>query len=69
MSARYTCALCGRRTVPFVFVGLAAIGPKCAQRANLTPSKAPRGSLLKFAGRVSAVKRDDPKTLDLFPDL
>ena len=65
----YVCAVCGRRTVPFVFVGLAAIGPKCAARAGFTPGKKARGSLLKFAGRPAAsVRRDEPKNLDLFND-
>jgi len=31
------CAICGRRTEPFVMIGNAVIGPKCAQRAGLMP--------------------------------
>lgn len=64
---KLTCAICGRKTEPFVFVGLAAVGPKCAQRAGLTPSKKSRGSLLRFAGKPKRVQRDDPQT-DLFPE-
>ena len=36
----YTCALCGRKTQPYAFIGNEAIGPKCAKRAGFTTSRA-----------------------------
>lgn len=62
------CALCGRRTTPFVWLGAEPIGPKCAQRANLTPAKAPKGSRIRFV-RVKPVREDVPTTGDLFEGL
>ncbi len=59
------CAMCGRLTSPYVWIGGAAIGPKCARRAGLTPAKMPRGSRVKFAA-PSSVARDDNRTMDLF---
>lgn len=59
--------MCGRPTAPFVMIGREAIGPKCAQRAGLTPGKAPKGSRLRFV-RVKPVRQDIPTTLDLFQD-
>ena len=61
------CAMCGRPTMPFVMIGNAAIGPKCARRAGLTPAKAPKGTKLKFL-KLKPVREHDPQTLDLFDD-
>lgn len=56
----YKCALCGRKTTPFAFIGDMAVGPKCAKRAGLTTSRA----------RVSIVKqkraKPDDSQIDLF---
>ena len=56
----YKCALCGRKTTPFAFIGDMAVGPKCAKRAGLTTSRA----------RVSIVKqkrtKPDDAQIDLF---
>lgn len=67
---RYTCAICGRRTEPFVFVGTEAIGPKCAQRAGLTPAKTAktRAHRLRFA-KMPARREAGPHTMDLFEEL
>ena len=67
---RYTCAICGRRTTPFVFIGTEAIGPKCAQRAGLTPAKTgkARGHRLSFA-KMPVRREAGPQTLDLFEAL
>ncbi len=62
------CAMCGRPTSPFVMIGREAIGPKCAAKAGLTPSKAPKGSRLRFV-REKAVREAIPQTLDLFQTL
>lgn len=59
------CAICGRRTTPFAWLGSEPIGPKCAQRAGLTPAKAPKAGRVKFA-RVKPVRDDLPQTGDLF---
>jgi hypothetical protein len=66
---RYTCAICGRATQPFVFVGIEAVGPKCAVRLGLTPAKTAkaRGTRLRFAKNV-ARREAGPQTLELFPD-
>ena len=61
------CAMCGRPTMPFVMIGREAIGPKCAQRAGLVPSKTPKGSRLRFV-REKAVREPIPQTIDLFAD-
>ncbi len=67
---RYTCALCGRQTQPFVFIGAEAVGPKCAKRANLTPGKVAKakGNRLRFA-RPVARREAGPRTADLFENL
>ena len=64
---RPICAMCGRPTAPFVMIGREAIGPKCAKRAGLTPSKAPKGIRLRFV-KAKPVREEFPQTLDLFED-
>lgn len=59
------CALCGRRTTPFAWLGAEPIGPKCAAKAGLTPAKAPKGHRLKFT-RAQTGKKTDPRMGDLF---
>lgn len=67
---RYTCAICGRRTVPFAFFGAEAVGPKCAQRAGLIPAKTAKtkSHRLRFA-KMPAKREDGPHTMDLFEEL
>jgi len=62
---RTICALCGRKTMPAVYIGNEAIGPKCAKRAGLLVTKITKGSRLRFMGRYSNQNRD-PKTIDMF---
>ena len=59
------CAMCGRPTTPYVMIGREAIGPKCARRAGLTPTKVPKGSRLRFT-HMKPVREAVPETLDLF---
>ena len=37
-----TCALCGRPTVPAVYIGAEPVGPTCARRAGLLKLKGGR---------------------------
>lgn len=64
------CAVCGRRTQPFAFLGNEPIGPRCAASMGLTKTalkKAPKGGRLRFAvGR--AHRENGPTTLELFPE-
>jgi hypothetical protein len=63
----YRCAMCGRKTAPFVFIGAIAIGPTCARKAGMVPAKAAKGSMLRFA---NPVRRDpDPQTMELFSEI
>lgn len=64
---RPLCAFCGRPTTPFVIIGREAVGPKCAARAGLTPTKTPKGSRLRFT-KLKPVRELIPQTLDLFQD-
>lgn len=65
---RSICALCGRRTMPFVFIGQEPIGPKCAKRAGLTKMKVIKGSRMRFAAIHRSQKPKPSDTLDLFRD-
>lgn len=65
---KFRCAICGRPTQPFVTIGSEIVGPKCARRAGLLPSRMPRGSKVRFTKPVP-VTREDDKTLDLFEGL
>lgn len=64
---RPICAMCGRPTTPFVLIGREAIGPKCAKKAGLTPTRAPKGSRLHFV-KYKPVREIVPENLDLFED-
>lgn len=60
------CAICGRRTTPFVMMGSEPIGPKCAAKAGLTPRKTPKGSRLQFLKLKRSKPDNVPTTGDLF---
>ena len=64
---RMRCALCGKPTEPYAFIGAMAVGPKCAQRANLTPNKVRKGALIRFT--VPKKRERGPETMDLFDQL
>ena len=49
-------------------IGREAIGPKCAQKAGLTPTKAPKGSRLRFV-RAKPERENGTTTGDLFEGL
>jgi hypothetical protein len=59
------CAICGRRTKPFVMIGSEAVGPKCAAKAGLTPGTAAKGIRLTFT-RAARGKKNEPRMGDLF---
>jgi hypothetical protein len=61
------CALCGRQTMPAVYIGSEAVGPKCAKRAGLLALVGRRGS--RVAGAIKAQSRKrGADNLELFPD-
>lgn len=64
---RMRCALCGKPTEPYAFIGAMAVGPKCAQRANLTPNKVRKGALIRFT--VPKKRERGPETIDMFDQL
>ena len=64
---RYTCAFCGRKTEPAVFIGNQAIGPTCAKKAGLLKPQR-KGSSVTVVKR----KRNQEQcgeTMDLFDEL
>ena len=65
--SRLVCAMCGRPMAPFCLLGGMAIGPKCAQRAGLTPAKARKNRDVVFVKRAPPVK--GPQNLELFEGL
>lgn len=64
---RLKCCLCGKPTIPYAYIGALAVGPKCAQRANLTPNKVRKGALIRFT--VPKAKDRAPETIDMFEAL
>ena len=65
---RMICAICGRPTMPFVMIGREAVGPKCARKVGLVPSKALKGSRLRFS-KARPPAAPIPQNLDLFENL
>jgi hypothetical protein len=61
---RLACAMCGRLTVPYVYLGSEPIGPRCAARAGMKPTTITKGSRIRFAKPVK--RAPVPRTLDLF---
>jgi len=64
---RLKCALCGKPTEPFAFIGAMAVGPRCAKRAGITPAKTRKGSAIRFA--KPAKRERGPTTIDMFESL
>lgn len=65
------CSICGRRTVPFAFLGAEVIGPTCARRLGLTKKtvKAAKHGRMRLAGKYAREARPgEPQTIDLFPE-
>ena len=65
---RPVCTMCGRRTTPYVFIGLEPVGPTCAKRMGLTKARAVKGSRVRFAAYKPA-REVVPQTLDLFAEV
>jgi hypothetical protein len=66
VTQRLTCALCGRATMPAVFVGAMAVGPSCARKANLMEAAARGLGALRLAKRRASSKQDPQQ--DLFTE-
>ncbi|CAB4135066.1 hypothetical protein UFOVP275_63 [uncultured Caudovirales phage] len=64
---RLTCALCGRLTVPYAYIGSEPVGPRCASRAGIKPATTAKGSRIRFAKPVK--RAPIPKTGDLFEEI
>ena len=62
---RPLCSVCGRRTTPFVFIGVEPVGPTCARSLGLTKKKASKGSRVRFAA-YKPKREEVPQTLDMF---
>ena len=66
------CSVCGRRTMPFAYLGDEVIGPNCARKLGLTKTavkKAAKGGRIRLAGtHARQVKPSQPQTIDLFPE-
>ncbi len=66
MIQRLTCALCGRATMPAVFIGGMAVGPSCARKANLIEAASRGLGALRLAKRRASSKQDPQQ--DLFAE-
>ncbi len=65
------CSICGRRTMPFAYLGAEPIGPNCARKLGLTKTavKAAKHGRMRLAGKYARQARaDEPQTIDLFPE-
>lgn len=65
--SRLTCCMCGRLTVPYVFIGNSAVGPTCAAKHNLKPKKMQKGAKVHFP-KLKPVREKVPTTRDLFDE-
>ena len=65
---KYTCALCGRQTLPAVMIGNEAIGPVCARKSGLMAVKVRKAGRVRFLGRHASRKEEGPQTMDLFEE-
>lgn len=62
---RPVCTICGRRTTPYLFIGLEPVGPSCARNLGLTKAKAVKNSRVRFAA-YKPTPTAQSKNLDLF---
>lgn len=62
---RPVCTICGRRTTPYLFIGLEPVGPSCARNMGLTKTRATKNSRVRFAA-YKPVTQAQSKNLDLF---
>ena len=65
---RPICTICGRRTTPFVFIGLEPVGPTCARNMGLTKAKAAKNSRVRFAAYKPARHAANETQGDLFKE-
>lgn len=64
------CAMCGRPTEPYAWIGAEALGPKCARRAGIVKGKAPKSSRIRFAEPGPKTPKERvPVTMDMFEEL
>ena len=63
MTQRLTCALCGRATVPAVFIGGMAVGPSCSRKAGLFEAASRGLGALRLAKRRASSKTDPQQDL------
>lgn len=66
MTQRLTCALCGRATMPAVFIGGMAVGPSCARKANLIEAASRGLGALRLVKPLARVRHDSQR--DLFAE-
>ena len=64
---RLRCCLCWKPTEPFAFIGVMAVGPRCARKAGIVPTKTRKGAAIRFAKPVR-VRQPSPQC-DLFDQL
>jgi hypothetical protein len=60
------CAYCNRKTEPAVIICGQAVGPKCARRAGLMPTKTRARGFTRIAQKAEVV---DDRTMDLFEEI
>lgn len=61
------CSICGRRTLPAVYLGSEVIGPTCAKRLGLTKRQgAGKNSRVRFASQPARQVASVSKQLDMF---
>ena len=64
------CAMCGRPTEPYAWIGAEALGPKCARKIGIVPSSSlPKGSAVRFSKKAKKAAERVPETMDLFEEL
>jgi hypothetical protein len=64
---RMKCALCGKPTEPYAYIGAMAVGPKCAKKAGFAPGKIRKGALIRFT--MPKKRQRGPETIDMFEQL
>lgn len=68
MTLRRICALCGRDTLPAVFIGLEAVGPTCARKSGLLALAKKGGARVTLSGYRRTPKAQGPQNMELFED-
>lgn len=62
---RLTCALCGRKAEPAVYIGVYPVGPACARNANLLGAARRGLGALRLPTGARTQKPADPAQLEL----